>query len=309
MSQRDVFHEGEIAVQVRAGERATAVRNGVLIADRVMERARPFLAEQRLLVVAGLDAGGHPAVTPWCGPPGLVRSDDDGALVRVSTSPGGASPDDPLVGQLAAGQSVGLLAIELSTRRRLRLNGAVVAREPGAMTVRVSEAFPNCPKYIQRRLPRPARAGRDGASAERGTEIDERRRALIARVDTAFVASVHATRGLDASHRGGEPGFIHVEGPRALRFPDYPGNSMFQTLGNLALDPRAGLALVDFERGRVLWLAGTAAASFGGEDPSHPTGGTGRYWTFTVGRWVESAMPAALDWELRERSPFNPPPE
>jgi hypothetical protein len=82
---------------------------------------------------------------------------------------------------------------------------------------------------------------------------------------------------------------------------------MFQTLGNLSVDPRAALSVVDFDQRRLLALTGRANATFGTEDPSHPTGGTGRYWTFSVESWVEIALPGTLSWELLDRSPFNPP--
>jgi hypothetical protein len=138
--------------------------------------------------------------------------------------------------------------------------------------------------------------------------LDDDRRAFIDRTDTLFVASINAERGLDASHRGGEPGFVRVVDETTLRIPDYEGNSMYQTLGNFQLDPRAGLALIDFERQRVLSITGRAALDFGADEPHHPSGGTGRYWTFTVDRWVERSLPPGITWTLVDRSPFNPPP-
>jgi hypothetical protein len=63
---------------------------------------------------------------------------------------------------------------------------------------------------------------------------------------------------------------------------------MFLTLGNLAVDDRAGVAVVDCDRGRLLSLTGRARLTFGVEDPAHPTGGTGRYWELSVERWIET---------------------
>ena len=88
------------------------------------------------------------------------------------------------------------------------------------------------------------------------------RRALIERADTAFVGSLHPARGVDASHRGGAPGFIQVVDATTLRVPDYPGNSMFMTLGNFEVDSRASLAVLDFERGRVVSFSGSARLHF-----------------------------------------------
>jgi hypothetical protein len=202
-----------------------------------------------------------------------------------------------------------MLVMDLETRRRLRINGAVDRFNAAGLSVRVGEVFGNCPKYIQRRQRSDVDAADESASTqvEAGTVIDAARRAFIARVDTAFVGSIHARRGLDVSHRGGQPGFIAVAGDRVLQIPDYPGNAMYLTLGNFEVDPRAALALVDFEQRRVLSLTGTAMTTFGLEDPRLPTGGTGRHWSFTVQRWVEFALPPSLAWTLIEPSPLNPP--
>jgi hypothetical protein len=171
----------------------------------------------------------------------------------------------------------------------------------------VRETFGNCIKYIQRRTRSDDLPGGAVAAEEEGNTLDDARRAFIARTDTLFVASIHPERGLDVSHRGGHPGFVRVEHERMLRIPDYPGNAMYQTLGNFAVDTRAGVALIDFDRRRVLSLTGNAAADFGAEDSRHPTAGTGRYWSFTVERWVEFSLPPTMTWTLVERSPFNPP--
>ena len=139
-----------------------------------------------------------------------------------------------------------------------------------------------------------------------GYTIDDERRTLVERADTAFVGSLHPARGVDASHRGGEPGFIHVLDAETLRVPDYAGNSMFLTLGNFEVDPRASLAVVDFDRARVVSFSGRARLRFTGELPGHPTGGTGRYWELSVREWVEFDLPPAMRWDLLDSSPFNP---
>jgi predicted pyridoxine 5'-phosphate oxidase superfamily flavin-nucleotide-binding protein len=302
----DPFHEGEIAVQERAGERDIGRRRHTIISPRIVPGALAFLAQQRLIAlsVAGEDA--HLWTSVWCGQPGFVRS-DDGERVTIRRSLMALAPDDPVLGRLAVGRDTGLLAIELTTRRRLRINGRVERISPGEIVVRVRESVPNCPKYIQRRQPREVTTApgpsRPGAS---GHAIDDDRRALVERADTAFVGSLHPARGVDASHRGGEPGFIQVLDATTLRVPDYAGNSMFLTLGNFEVDPRASLAVVDFDRARVVSFSGRARLRFTGELPGHPTGGTGRYWELSVREWVEFDLPAAMRWELLDSSPFNP---
>ena len=61
-------------------------------------------------------------------------------------------------------------------------------------------------------------------------------------------------RSMNASHRGGPPGFVEVVDDRTLRIPDYVGNSMLNTLGNLTVNPHAGLVVLDFGPNRTLQL-------------------------------------------------------
>jgi len=300
------FHAGEIEVQTRAGERQVAERNGQILGDEIPGGARPFLGQQSLVAVGALDGAGHPWASVVTGPPGFVASAPDGRAVALSTLHGQVAEGDPLFEYLAAGAEVALLGIELRTRRRLRVYGEVAEVAGDHVRVQVRGAYPNCPKYVQKRQVRAVLAP-PGAPV-RGVTLDARARALIERCDTLFIASRHATAGLDVSHRGGAPGFVEVRG-QTLRVPDYAGNGMYNTLGNLWLDGRAGLALLDFERGEVLQVQGTARVLFDqAEDARHPAGGTGRAWELTVASWALAPLPLAAAPGV-EPSPFNPRPE
>jgi predicted pyridoxine 5'-phosphate oxidase superfamily flavin-nucleotide-binding protein len=298
-----VFHEGELVVQERAGDLETAAVVGRMVGTAVPVGARGFLARQSMLVAALPDSSGHPRCTLLFGAAGFVEEDSAGAVVRISRQ----TPSPPFWGLAAAGAPVGLLAIELETRKRLRVNGTVASVGSDGCTIHVLEAFPNCPKYIQRRRARTEAPLRPAVSDRQGTQLDDAARALIGRCDTAFIASQHPERGMDASHRGGDPGFAAVLDSRTLRVPDYAGNRMYTTLGNLAVSPRASLLFVDFERQRALEVLGEATLRFDApERPAHPTGGTGREWQLEVSRWEERALPEAARWELLERSALNP---
>jgi predicted pyridoxine 5'-phosphate oxidase superfamily flavin-nucleotide-binding protein len=307
MRDDDVYHAGEIAVQVRAGERAIAARRGSMVADHLSDGMRAFLQLGDTTAVGALDADGALWASLWCGAPGFLRADATGERIALLASLFRPVAADPIHDAVQVGAPLGMLVIDFITRRRLRINGIVSRADDAAIVVDVRETFGNCSKYIQRRQ-RTDGAPQDGAAtgAAAGQTLDEERRSFIARIDTAFVASVHPERGIDVSHRGGQPGFVRVVGERELRIPDYPGNSMFQTLGNFDVDARAGLALIDFERGVSLSLTGRASSVFGSEDVQQPTGGTGRYWTFTIDRWLEIPLPSTMRWTLLERSPFNP---
>jgi len=170
---------------------------------------------------------------------------------------------------LAPGAAVGVLGLEPHTRRRNRMNGRVAAFGDSGLDVQVVQSFGNCPKYIQARQPglRAALAA-PGPVQWLGAGLDADAIARVQRADTLFIASASAPRpgaghseGVDVSHRGGEPGFVqvaHTEAGVVLSLPDYPGNQFFNTLGNLALHPLAGLLVVDYEEGGLLHIAAQA---------------------------------------------------
>lgn len=288
------FHAGERAVQARAGVAADAERVARSIGARLGERHAEFLASQRLAVLAGADASGALWASPLLGEPGFARPVGDDTLELAT----GIPADDPLAPALRPGTSVGALVIDLENRRRLRANGVVTWRLTASLAIGLREVFWNCPKYIQRRV-----AEEDPARESTPSDV----RAWLESADTLFVASVHAERGADASHRGGAPGFVRMVGANLLELPDYAGNHMFQTLGNLALDPRIGLAFPDFAGGRCLQLTGTARIDW---DPERAAAfpGAERVIEVRIARVVERALPGAPRWRLVEASPHNPAP-
>ena len=169
----------------------------------------------------------------------------------------------------------------------------------------VVEAYPNCPKFIHRRIPKleqplvVSEERRDG-------KLSDYDRQLLRSADTLFVASIAPDGMPDASHRGGLAGFIEVLIDDRLRFPDYSGNSMFNTWGNFALDPRAGLVVPDFAHNRLLQIAGQVELLWDQPDPNGRTGGTGRFWTVRPERVRAATLPVAITWETFEASPLSP---
>ena len=294
------FHEGERRAQELAGERSIANQNGAMLSKRISGGMLPFLERQTMVVIGSEDASG----LLWCslafGPPGFLHS--DGTTLTIDLTPEQAR----LLPDFLEKPGIGVLVIDLSTRRRMRVNGAA-KRTGNRLLVTVSEAFPNCAKYITRRQVRGA--AQSGPVAATGPEkaLGADQIGNILKADVFFVTSRHVERGLDASHRGGAPGFIEMPAAGTLRIPDYQGNSMFNTLGNLLTDPHAALAIPDFARKRVLQLTGEATVKWNTEDPDNLTGGTNRFWTFRVAEWKESSLPEGLHESLLDYSAFNPP--
>jgi predicted pyridoxine 5'-phosphate oxidase superfamily flavin-nucleotide-binding protein len=262
---------------------------GDIIAPSISGAARRFLASQRLAVAASLDPSGQPWASLLTGPPGFLHSADD-RLLHVRAMP---RSGDPLAANLAARPELALLAIDLETRRRLRLNGRGQP-VPDGLWLLADQVYGNCPKYIQKRRLVAGGAGSPAATA-RFAALEPRHRALIARSDTFFIASFHPRGGADASHRGGRPGFVRVLAERRLAWPDYPGNNMFNTLGNVVEEPRVGLLFLDFESGDLLQIAGRADIRFEPE----------RAVEVTVSEVLETRR-ATSRWELLEYSPSNP---
>jgi len=263
------FHEGERAVQERAGARQRLAELGPRVIRNFMpEQHREFFIQLPFLIAGTVDAQGRPWASVLANPPGFIASPDPEHLL-IQAQP---LAHDPLAQTLAQGAPIGLLGIEPHTRRRNRMNGIVEHADGMGFAVRVSQSFGNCPKYIQARRPEYLARGAAGA-VHRGTQLDAAARQMIREADTFFIATAHpaantstaAAHGVDVSHRGGKPGFVRVDGD-TLTVPDFPGNFFFNTLGNIAVHPRAGLLFIDFDSGDLLYLAVRAAIVWDGPE-------------------------------------------
>ena len=284
------FHAGELAAQERAGF-APAVAH---IRDWMPDQHREFFAALPFVLVAARDAEGFPLATVLAGPPGFIASPDARTL-RIGAAPAG---DDPAGPWLKPGAAVGLLGIDLATRRRNRANGVIAGASERALVVAVRESFGNCPQYIHIRAIESAADGPMPAEAMAG--LDDAARACIAAADTLFVASSGGEAGVDISHRGGRPGFVRVDG-EVLTIPDFAGNRYFNTLGNMLVDPRAALLVPDFARGDVLLLQGRTEIVWEVPDAERLEGAE-RLWRFAVTRAWRRRRALPLRWSLRALS-------
>jgi predicted pyridoxine 5'-phosphate oxidase superfamily flavin-nucleotide-binding protein len=296
------YHSGEIAVQERAGVRTRATKIGAIVDDTVSPPAAHFLAQRYTLYVGSLDRSGRPWASQLVGPPGFIAVVDP-QTVRIDAAP---ASWDPLYENLRQQPHVGLLAIDLVTRRRFRVNGTATLTSEGRIEVAVAQAYGNCPKYIQKREPIAVRGEPDPtAHVVRGSTLGPAERLRIEHADTFFLATAHPSAGADVSHRGGAPGFVQVTDERTLVWPDYQGNMMFMSLGNIAANPRAGVLFVDFESGDVLQATGTATIDWSPER-AKAFPGAERVIELRLDDVIDAPAASPLRWRLVEPSPFNP---
>ncbi|MFC4590529.1 PNPOx family protein [Sphaerisporangium corydalis] len=277
-------HPGEALLQRRAG--MTRPLGSARARAEIPPVAAEFLRAQRMLVIGAPGDGGRVWAGALTGPEGFADPIGERTIAIA------ALPGAPLAGLFEEDHDIGILAIEPATRRRMRVNGRA-RRDGDRLLVHTEQVYSNCPKYIQRREPSTGGAAA-GGEVTTGTALTQAQRNWIREADTFFVATHVDGAGTDVSHRGGNPGFVRVTGERRLEWPEYPGNFMFMTLGNLLLNPACGLLFPDWENGRGLHLTGRAEI-----------GGDGV--TFDVDEVVEVAGELPAHWRFLEFSPVNPP--
>ncbi len=260
---QSAFHDGEVALQKRVGVAEKMAEFG----DRIL---RPFMPDQHreffetlpMFFIGSEDGAGDVWASVLYGPPGFVQSPTDTTLTIQS----GLSEADPLANALTLDKHVGLLGIELPTRRRNRANGRIGANANGKIEFELEQSFGNCPKYIQPRFIFDTKAKVDPVEKP-FTKFDSEVAEMLQAQDTFFIASrsvgqtkttTESDGGFDISHRGGPAGFVQIIDDSTLVFPDFVGNNFFNTFGNIALDPQVGLLFVDFENGHHIYLTGTA---------------------------------------------------
>jgi predicted pyridoxine 5'-phosphate oxidase superfamily flavin-nucleotide-binding protein len=279
-------------MQHAAGVDAEAANVAQIIRARLSAGARTFLALAELFVLAATDPAGRCWVTVRRGRPGFLRTTPDHLHVI-----GGVPPEDPLAG-LGRDDRVGTLTIDLGRRRRFRANGTAESADRDGITLALDEAYGNCPKYIDTsaRVPGP---GTTCMLRRTGTDLSDGDIALVSSSSFFFIGSVHPEAGADASHRGGAPGFVRVPSRGELSIPDYAGNAMFNTLGNLRINPTVGLLFLA-PTGDQLQVTGHAEILFHEPSPDSPEGRTVSVAIIETRRWT-GQDPAPSPWNVKLR--------
>ena len=298
------FHRGEKEIQSRLGmvEKMEAL-GGRMIRDHMPEEHQAFFPRLPLLIVGTIDSTCRPWASALAGEPGFVQAAGS-RILHVAARP---IYGDPLGEALVDGADIGALGLEFQSRRRNRVNGKVSRSSPDGFQIQVVQSFGNCPKYIQARQPAPGggiESIGEKRPVHRGEALTKDQAAIVARSDTLFIASQFSeeaadwSHGVDVSHRGGKPGFVLVAHETLLLIPDYSGNCMFNTLGNIAINPKCGLLFIDFDTGDTLQLTGEAEILW---EPAHTRRfpGAKRVLAFSVDKALQIERALPFTWEFQ----------
>lgn len=299
------WHSGEIQMQELVGVREKMAEVGKrVLRDHLIDQHRQFYPQLPFAVFGTVDDNGDVWATLRGNHPGFLHAPDPYHLSidipRDHQDPADAGMDD--------GKAIGMIGIELHTRRRNRLNGTIVRQSDTGFAIRVGHSFGNCPQYIRLRdfefAQDPAVAS--ASVAETSSALDDRARAMITKADTFFVATYvdrddvdGKTREVDVSHRGGKAGFVRIDTDGSLTIPDFAGNLFFNTLGNILSNPKAGLVFTDFATGDVLQITGDAEVIT--ESPEIAAfQGAERLWRVFPRKAVWRASAVPIRWKAQE---------
>lgn len=305
-----VFHEGERNLHQKLDIHERQHQLGLrMIRDHMPDQHRAFFAMLESVHIGAVDASGHPWAIMRTGPAGFLTSPDDKTLT-ISSQPLRGEPHDLA---LSIGAKTSVVGIEFETQRRNRVNTTVDAAQDGKLSFHVDQSYGNCPKYIQIRHKTPAGPSTPKAPVT-STSLDAASKDQITKADTLLIASRAAElgddprAGVDINHRGGMPGFVSVLDDTTLQFPDYKGNSFYNTYGNIMTDNRIGLQFVDFETGTLLNIKGTATLVEDLNNGELPLMGRGLRITVQTVVRAEGALPIRYAFDaFSDRNPSIAP--
>ena len=302
------FHPGEHEIQERAGVREKMELFGrKVIRDHMPDQHRQFYAQLPYIIIGSVDRQARPWASIVTGQPGFISTPDAKSLAVASEPLYG----DPLNETIVPGGDVGVLGIELETRRRNRMNGKFIATDNGGFEIQVGQAFGNCPQYIQSRRVKKVgdSSGNKELFAHHAKTLGASERKLIEAADTLFIATHYqgagddVAHGVDVSHRGGKPGFVRVDDDRTISWPDFAGNYHFNSIGNLALNPKAGHLFIDFDKGDLLYMTGEAEVIWDDEEVQAFVGAE-RIIRFHIDELIRVAGALPIEWQFEEYSPI-----
>ena len=135
--------------------------------------------------------------------------------------------------------------------------------------------------------------------------IDPHVKGFIEARDMFFLSTVDPDGRPTVSYRGGAPGFVRVLDEHTIAFPNYNGNGMYMSMGNLSANPNVGLLFVDWERGNRIRFHGTASIDW--DDPLTATWHEAQFTVRVLARQIFNNCPRYVHrMEPTGQSPFVP---
>ena len=302
----DIYHAGQLALQKITGEVEIAQRRIPIVRSTLHPKSMPFIANQVLAFVGSEDNSGDIWLSLLVGEHGFI-SVPSNQVIKFDLAKIVSNKEDIFFSNIISNPTVGLLFHEAERRARYRAWG-IASEDNGHLNFAIRMGYPSCPKHIQReRIEVSDDLEAFTASYEKGVTLDEYAKEWILNAHTFFICTQTKKGDIEASHRGGNIGFIQMLENDILRVPDYFGNSMYSTLGNIYENPKAALLFIDYEKGETLQLTGKAELQFdqNTEDDLRRSGDTGRFWTFETKKWIRTLNHHKIKSEFIDFSHYN----
>ncbi len=303
----EIFSKGELYVQELAGEAEIAqTRTHMAQNNRLDNFSARFIQSQLLFNITSINENDQVWISFLIGKPNLIEI-IDAFTIRINKTLIISPLEDVFFENIKVNKQVGLLFIDWETSRRFRLNGKIVEDE-NYLTINIQEIYGICPKYIQKRSFQYTNKIVKVFNLKKGTEITNNQKLLIEKANTFFLGTRGLSNKADASHKGGKAGFVKFINNNTLKIPDYSGNSMFNSLGNIYENPNSGLVFFDYESNKMLQLTGKGEIMFHQKNKLDlkESGNTGRFWLFKIEHWILTENPNQVHWSFINYSPFNP---
>lgn len=254
------YHPGQIAIQEEA--------KTTHVAERLAHWVGPvaeFAMGADIFLLATANPDDTLAFTVLSGAPPLVEAPGKSGL-RVRHQPGESGIDTDLLirfkpdlgPHVIQSTPCGGLVINLAQARRARLNGQL-RPQGNTSELATTETFTLCRKYMAPSLPLDD-TPHLGPVARESLPVDDPWLAnVIARTETAFLASISPEGGPDVAHRGGPAGFLELDATsRRLKWNEYVGDGVFKSVGNIRANGVMTLLVPDLESGDGIELIGRA---------------------------------------------------
>lgn len=302
----NIFHDGQLAIQKIAGEEEIANQRIPMIANALHPRSIPFIEQQVLAFTGSEDSYGELWLSLIVGERGFI-SIPSVKEITFDVSKIVSNREDIFFKNIVSKPTVGLLFHDAERRARYRAWG-IARNNRNQLIFDIRLGYPSCPKHIQREVIELDEDSKVTSSEyQKGTNLGELEKEWIMGAHTFFIATQSKKGDIESSHRGGDPGFIEIQENGLLRVPDYLGNSMFSTLGNIYENPKAALLFVDYDKGDTLQLSGNAELQFdqNSKDDFYKSGETARFWTFKTEKWIRTINHHKVKTKFIDFSPFN----